>query len=318
MACIDRRPGCGQPKSDVIPEPLSDIFAAFAWIFGAIGVVGTILGIWGKIAVVEGVLTIGGIAIGGAAVAGVLSSVVAALTVIAIVGLYAYDRCVSRDGLAECVAGVVEHVEESFSSALDEIFPFSAMHDRVDLVVKSRYWDVVEHGQAFVHCTDEVTPRRSEIMRSYFYDRQVCDAATGAQTGAAVGAGVGIIAGVLVAAAIGCATVILCLLAIIVAAIVAAAVTLAGAFAGGQIGKATSEDDSPTADGVAIGVGDLITTFGTMVRRESDDGANTLWWVNRANLHGQASGGLPRPYSYCEIDEELASDACPVPEPNIR
>jgi hypothetical protein len=224
---------------------------------------------------------------------------------------------VQGEGLRECIAGVVSEVVGSFESFLDELFPFSAMHDRVDVVTKSRFWDVIENGEAFVHCTDEEPPRRSEIMRCYYYDRQVCDAASGAQIGAGVGAAGGVIAAAAVAAAIGCATVILCLIAIIVAVIVAAAAALVGALAGGQIAKAASEDDSPTAlTGETLTVSDYVSVHGNMQRREHDDGANVMWWARSTSLHGRASDGLPRPFSYCEVNDELTGDACPVPGPD--
>ena len=315
MACIDRRPRCGAAEAPVIPEPLSTIGAAFAWIFGAFGVIATVAGIFEKISVVGGVLQIGGIAIGGAAAAGALAALVAGITIIVIVGVFAMDRCVQGEGLSECVAGVVHEIVESFADALDELFPFSAMHDRVDVVVKSRFWDVVESGDAHVHCTEEAPPRRSEIMRCYYYEGRVCDAASAGIIGAGAGAVAGIIAGALIAAAIGCATVILCLIAIIVAAIVAAVAALVGALIAGQAAKAAGEDETPTASGNAIAVGDLVTVRGNMQRREEDDGANVIWWVSGSDLHGRARDGLAQPFSYCDIDEELTMDGCPVPGP---
>lgn len=315
MACIDRRPRCGAAEVAVIPEPLSTIGAAFAWIFGAFGIIATVAGIFEKISVVGGVLKIGSITIGGAAAGGALAGLVAGITIIAIVTAFALDRCVQGKGLLECIAGAVHKIVESFSSTLDELFPFSAMHDRVDVVVKSRFWDVVESGESFVHCTDESPPRRSEIMRCYYYEKRVCDAAMAGITGAGIGAVAGIIAGAAIAAAIGCATIIFCLLAIIVAAIVAAVAALVGALIAGQIAKAAGEDEAPSAGGTVIGVGDLITVRGNMQRREEDDGANVMWWVSSSDLHGQVRDGLAEPFSYCEIDEELAMDGCLVPGP---
>lgn len=272
----------------------------------------------GYIHVEGGVLIIGktaatGVAIGGGAASGAISGAVAALVIIATVAVFAFDRCLQGDGLRECVAGVVNEIVNSFSSALDEIFPFTAMHDRVDVIVKSRYWDVVEHGNAFVFCTDSLRPRRSEIMRCYYYEERVCDAAGAAIVGAGIGGAAGIIAAAAVGAAIGCATVILCILAIIVAAIVAAVAALVGAFVGGQIGKAVNEDTAPSADGTDLSIGDLITVFGNMKRRETDNGANVFWWTSNTTLHGAISDAAPRPFSYCEVNDELPIDACPLP-----
>lgn len=315
MACIDRRPRCGAAEAPVIPEPLSTIGAAFAWIFGLFGIIGTVAGIFEKISVVGGILKIGSITIGGAGAAGAASAALAGITIIVIVGTFAIDRCVQGEGLRECIAGVVNEIIESFSSAMDELFPFSAMHDRVDVVVKSRFWDVVESGDAFVHCTDEAPPRRSEIMRCYYYEDRVCNAGEAGIWGATAGAVGGIIAGAAIAAAIGCATVIFCLLAIIVAAIVAAVAALVGAFAAGQVAKAVGEDTHPAAGGTAISVGDLVTVHGNMQRREEDGGANVIWWQSSTDLHGRVRDGLSEPFSYCEIDEELPMDGCPVPGP---
>jgi hypothetical protein len=313
MACIDRRPRCGIPDEPVVPEPLSQIGTAIGSLIGILGALGTALGLAGKLSVSGGVLSIGGVAIGPAAAGGALSGLVAGVLVIVTVGLFAIDRCTQGRGLAECLAGVVAEVVESFSSGWDEVFPFSAMHDRVDVVVKSRFWDVVEDGGAFVYCTDEAPPRRSEILRCYYYDSRVCEAAEGALIGAGVGAAAGVIAAALVAAAIGCATVILCIVALIVAALVAAAVALTGALIGGQVGKAAATDDRPTAaDGAVLGVGDLVSVRGSMKRREHDSGANVFYWTSSTSLHGRARDGLPIPFSYCEIDEELATDSCEV------
>jgi hypothetical protein len=183
------------------------------------------------------------------------------------------------------------------------------------VIAKSHFWDVIEDNEAFVFCTNAEPPRRSEILRCYFFDSQVCDAATGAQVGAAVGAAAGILAAALIAAAIGCATIILCLVALIVAALVAAAVALAGAFAGGQIAKANSTDDSPTAGtGETLAVGHLVTVRGSLKRREHDEGANVIYWASSAQFHGTSVS--PQPFSYCEINDELAVDGCErAPDP---
>ena len=116
-------------------------------------------------------------------------------------------------------------------------------------------------------------------------------------------------------AAIGCATIIFCLIALIVAAIAAAAVALAGAFLGGQIGKELSTDDSPTAGtGETLAVGHLVTVRGSLKRREHDEGANVIYWASSAQFHGTSVS--PEPFSYCEINDELAVDGCErAPEP---
>lgn len=305
MACIERRPRCGTPDSSVVPTPLTEIGSV-------IGIISAIAGAVGGI--IKGAETVGGIAIGiGAAGSGAIAGAVAGIAVIIIVGLYVADRCIRTEGLAECVAGVVNEIVQDFSTAIEEIFPFTGIHDRVDVVVKARYWDVVEDGNAKVLCTSDAPPRRSEIMRCYYFTERVCNAAKGSLYGAGVGAVGGVIAGAAVAAAIGCATIIFCILALIVAALVAAVAALVGALVGGQIGKAASDDDSPSAaDGTQISVGDLITVTGNMLRREEDEGANVFWWVSTSSLSGRMPDSAPsNPFSYCEVDDIFTMDSCP-------
>jgi hypothetical protein len=309
MTCIDRRPRCGVAEGDVVPKPLTDIVSVLGIIIAVISALVTVGKVLGAISIVGDNIVIGGVTIFGAGAAGAIGGLVAAAAIVIIVVLYANDRCNQGEGLLECVAGVVTEVVSSFSSGWDEVLPFSAMHDRVDLIAKSRFWDVIEDNEAFVFCTEAEPPRRSEILRCYFFDRQVCDAASGAVTGAVLGGMAGVLAGALVAIAIGCATVIFCLLAIIVAALVAATVALIGAFAGGQIGKATSTDDSPTADtGETLAIGQLVSVHGSLKRRENDQGANVIYWASSAQFHGTSVS--PQPFSYCEIDEELVDDGC--------
>lgn len=304
MACIERRPRCGAADSPAIPEPISRIGSIIGIIAGLAGAVG---------GVVKGLETVGtiGVSLGGAA-GGAVSGALAAIAVIIIIAVYAFDRCIGTDGLRECIAGVVSEIVQDFSEWTEELFPFTAMHDRVDVVVKSRYWDVVEDGQAKVHCTDEAPPRRSEIMRTYFFTKRVCDTMTGAQIGVTVGAVGGVIAAAAIGAAIGCATVILCIFALILAALVAAIAALVGALIGGQIAKAISDETSPTSGGVEIAVGDLITIHGNMVKREFDENANVLWWASSSALSGTTPTSIPSsPFSYCEIDDVFTMDACP-------
>jgi hypothetical protein len=228
-----------------------------------------------------------------------------------IIGTFLIDRCNPTEGLQECVAGVVSNIVDDFSSTWDELLPFTAMHDRIDIVVKSRFWDVVEDNFAFVYCTSENIPRRSEIMRCYYFSQRVCDAARGAFIGGTIGAIGGVVAGLLIGAAL-CATGFLCILGIIIAALVAAAVVLGGALIGGQIAKARSENSTPADEtGTVITTGDLITVCGNMLPREHDNGANVIWWVENSMVSGRLSGSAPNnPYSYCEIDDEFTMDGC--------
>jgi len=303
MACIERRPRCGAANSPAIPEPITRIGSV-------IGIIASIAGAAGG--VIKGLETVGGIGVGlGGASGGAISGGLAGIAVIIIVGIYAFDRCVGTKGLRECVAGVVSEIVQDFTEWTEELFPFTAMHDRVDVVVKSRYWDVLEDGQAKVFCTEEEPPRRSEIMRNYFFTKRVCDTMTGAQIGVGIGAVGGVIAAAAIGAAIGCATVILCIFALLLAALVAAVAALVGALIGGQIAKAISDDTSPTSGGQEIAVGDLITIHGNMVKREFDENANVMWWVSSSSLSGTAPTSIPsNPFSYCEIDDVFTMDSC--------
>lgn len=302
MACIERRPRCGVVNTPAIPEPITRIGSI-------IGIISSIAGAAGG--VIKGLETVGGIGVGlGGAAGGALAGALAAIAVIIIIGVYALDRCVGTKGLRECVAGVVSEIVQDFSNWTEELFPFTAMHDRVDVVVKARYWDVVENGEAKVFCTDEAPPRRSEIMRCYFFTERVCDSARGSQIGVIGGAVAGVLAAAAIAAAIGCATVILCIVALLVAALVAAIAALVGALIGGQIAKANSNNTSPSSGGQQIAVGDLITVSGTMVKREFDENANVFWWVNSSSLSGTAPTSIPNnPFSYCEIDDVFSMDS---------
>ncbi|MDZ7968763.1 MAG: hypothetical protein RM368_28060 [Nostoc sp. DedSLP03] len=305
MACIERNPNCGIGDSkDTVSEPLSQLGSAL----GVIGAIITaVIAIFGAKEIAEVVA-----ALGGATGAGAISGALAVIAVIIVIGLFGLNRCQQGRGLPTCVAGVVSNIEESFGDALQEIFPFSGQHTRVDVTVKSFFWNVLEQSNAYVFCTEASFPKRSEIMRSYYYTERVCNAVTGSLIGATAGGIAGIIAGAVVAAAIGCATVILCIFALLLAALIAAGAALAGALAGGQIAKAVSDNNMPTtSSGSSIGIGDLVTVNGNMEQRDYDDKANVLWWAQSTSLHGRVLDGTPQPFSYCEIDDQLMVDGCP-------
>ena len=316
MTCIDRQPECGllEEVSTPFEEFLAGIGISITVLAGIIGFLKFVL----DVKVVGGVVTVGTTALGSSATValfgGLASGVVAAITMIIFIGLHVADRCIQGEGRDSCAAGLVNGIVESFSSASDELLPFTAMHDRVDLVVKSRYWDLVESNNAFVHCTLGQFPRQSEILRCYYFDPQVCAAAKGSLIGGGLGAAAGVAVGAAAAVAIGCATVILCFLALIVAAIIVIIAALLGAFAGGQIAKAATDPTSPeTSSGQTLGGGDLITVRGGIQLRSHDEGANVMWWVLGTDLHGRISDGAPIPWSYCEVDDELPVDGCALP-----
>lgn len=317
----DAKPTCGA-QSLVHDDTLTTILAVF-------GVIGTLVGIPAAIASLLGMtsvlVTLFGIAITGAAAASAAAAGLAALVVIIV---FHVDRCYPKKGQRTCWAGVIEETEDSFGSASDEIFPFSAMHPRVDVVVKCGYWHLVSTNAEFVQCNDD--SRASPILRTYYHSKKVCAAGVGAVYGAAVGAAAGIIAGALVAAAIiaavGCATIILCLLALLLAAIIAIAGVLIGAFVGGQIGKALADDDAPQGTGAGgektdLGVGHYVSIRGNLIVSGNDEGAVVGWWAEGTTLHGgpstngEGTGGGP-PYPHTDPDTNLVPDACPAREPN--
>lgn len=113
---------------------------------------------------------------------------------------------------------VVSYVEESFSDAGQELFPFSGQHTRVDVTVKYFFWNVLEQSGSYVYCSGAFYPERSKIMRCYYYTERVCNAIAGSLIGSGIAGVGGIILAAVVVAAIGCATVILCLFALLLAA----------------------------------------------------------------------------------------------------
>jgi len=350
-------PLCGPRTATPIPGVPAYLFGLLLLVIGAIEVAVVILGVPGLIEGGLGVVlfTLFGYGFTAATVLPVLAAVVAALAAVAIVGAFYFDRCgpvvevpvvgMGTFGMRECMSGVVEAVFDATGNLLTYLAPYAAMHDRVDLVTKSRYWPAVERGEAFVHCTGELPPRRAEIIRCYFYSAEVCNAGLGALIGVIIGAVVGVIAAILVVLAImalvaGCSTWVFCVLgAIVAAALVAFAAAMVGATVGGLIGLFASPDSSPTptqvdtdGDGVPdatasppapIVVGDLLTVIGMVYPRADDDGANVFWRLGADNeppeeaslvvQHGNLGPGAPRPFSHLDVDDnELFPDACPV------
>jgi hypothetical protein len=307
MACENpdiRIVKCGDQLgvADSVSTPFGKIGAVFGVVGTAIGVVTTIVTITEKLLAVVA-------ALGGATVSGALVGLATVIFFIVLIGMYALDRCIQGEGVSDCVAGAISTIVGSFSSAWDELFPFTAMHTRVDVIVKSRFWLKVEQNNAFVHCTNDTAEHRSEILRCYYFTNSVCQAATGSQIGAIPGAVAGVIAAAIVAAAIGCATVILCLFALLLAAIVAAIAVLVGALIGGQIAKANATDTSPSSTtGTVLTVGDLVTVNGNMKRRDEDQKANIFWFAGQTNLLGRVPAGIRQPLSYCEINDLVPND----------
>ncbi len=308
----DQKPSCGT-QSLVHDETLVTLIAVF-------GIIGTVFGI------LKGIEPAIALLIGTPA----LAAAAAGLATLLIVIVFHVDRCYPKEGRRTCWAGVIEETKESFTSASDEIFPFTAMHPRVDVVVKSSYWDLVSTNAEFVKCNDD--SRASPILQTYYHSKKVCAAGVGAVYGAAIGAGAGIVAGTLAAAAIiaavGCATIILCVLALLLAAVIAIVGALIGAFAGGQIGKAIAENDTPYGTGAGnertdLGVGHYVSINGKLIVSGNDEGAVVGWFGESTTLHGGPStngegAGGGAPYPHTDPDQNLVSDACPPPRPDIK
>ena len=239
-----------------------------------------------------------------------LGAIVGAAAAFVLVFSFWYTRCLSSpEALDGCSAGVINGAVPSFSSTSEQVLAFNAQHDRVDVVVKSTYWDLLETNASWIFCAGDRD--ESPLIHSYYKDPDVCAAGLGATIGAGVGVVGGILLGCLAGAAIGCATVILCILAILVALIVAAATVIVAAVIGGQIGRAVVRGTAPSAStGEALRTGDYVTTKGSIVALDDDNGARVYWFVTDTTLHGR-SAGSPE-FSFHDPDANLNPDACPV------
>lgn len=309
MACIQRVPRCGEIS--VSEEPINVFIGWLSIIFSIIGIIMTILEYETAAAFVSWLVGIIGVWAGA-----ILAGVIGAGAIILVVYLYHKDRCSPQDAPVVCIAGVVQNIVQEFDGVLEYFFPFTAMHDRIDLVVKSTYWDLVENNAVKVFCTTDTGAfRTSEIMRCYYFTPRVCSIVSGALVGAVIGGIIGVAIGAAIAVlVIGCATVVLCLLAILAALVIAAAAALLGAAAGGAAVLLTSDNEDPSdSSGTVIGIGNLITVNGNILTREYDDGANVIWWVTNSSLSGNAPDSIPNnPFSYCDINDVFPMDACPI------
>jgi hypothetical protein len=309
MAC-GRQPTCGAQGASTGPSTGS-VLSDIVFLAGIPGTVAGIVGFLAKDFLYKAFSLLGVSAI----VLVWLAAVVGAVITIAIVFDYYRLRCLNNpQTLSACSAGVIQNIVPAFSSATDEIFPFTAMHDRIDVVVKCVYWFLVENNAAWVICnTDGDT---SPILRAYYKSTRVCAAGAGSVAGAVVGGVVGIFLGVLAGGAIAslaCGPFAwLCLiLALIVALVVAAVCALAGALAGGQIGKAVASGGPPAADdGSTLSIKDYVTTSGGTLASGDDEGARVYWFVTMTTLHGISMA--PSPFSHKDPDAMLMMDACPV------
>jgi hypothetical protein len=298
------KPTCGSQG-----DSTDDLMKAILAIWGILGTIGSVIGFT---AGAGAVVTILGITAAGLIW---LSAAGAALATVVTVLAFYWDRCLQDpDGKDACTAGVINEIVKSFSSTSEQIFWFTAQHPRVDVVVKSEYWDEVVQLALFVKCAKD--SEESPILQGFYYSDQVCAVGLGSLIGAVVGGVLGILAGVAIAAAIGCAATgpfyILCLIvAILVAAIVAAIITYIGAGIGGGIAGAIAGTDEPPSDdsGNVLHEGDYVSTFGKLITYGGLDGARVYWFVERTVLHGRSTGS-PQ-FSYTDPDANLLEPACP-------
>jgi hypothetical protein len=278
-----------------------------------LGALGTLLGLFKM----EDIAKFLGISV--EAAAGGAGAALGAATVVLLAGFYLYQRCAPRDGVEACAAGVVVNIVPSFDSVTSNIFPFTAMHDRVDLVVKSEFWPLLTTGAVFVKCNDD--PLASPLLECFYKSAAVCAAAVGGLIGSiilgAVGVYVGAATGAALAASLGCAALgplapFCFLLALIVAAIIAAVMALLGAVFGAGVGKVIGLEaaGTPTHDskGHPIEVGQYARIQGNFVVLADEDGALCEWWAEGTALAGASQDGPP--FSYTDPDAHFPDDGC--------
>jgi hypothetical protein len=292
------RPECGPQPGPVIGDPITDLLK----LIGIGSAIGSVIGVAIKAVEIAGISFAG---LGGVGIAGVAG----ALAVFIVSAYMLYNRCAPREGPIRCWAGVVNGITESFSSGWDYAFPSGAMHPRVDVVVKPRFWDMTAQNAAFVACSPVPEGIGSPMIETFYKSAAVCAAGAGAMMGAGVGVGVAV--GVAIAiGAVGCATIIFCLLALLIALIVGAIIALAGAAIGGNIGHAIAGDDSPHAtSGIDIATGDLVSVNGRLLTMEEFESANVGWWGQGTTIHGR----VPTPAPYSDVEAaQLIDDTCPL------
>lgn len=306
------KPLCGSAGQATGDSILSRIVA---WL-GVISSVGGAVSAVAQAVAAKTIITILGVsATAGMWLAGVAGAVVGLIIIVAAV----VDRLSSREGLRGCYAGVVTSLTPSFSDFASNVAPYTAQHDRVDVVVKPTYWSLVERG-LYVYCDSDSL--ESPLIRSYDYSSEIVGAAAGSIVGGVAGAVVGILIAAAAAAAIGCATVILCILALLVAFLIALAAVLVFAFAGGQIGRAAAGDCSPTgtpgAGGADAGIaaGDYVTVNGNMVLYPEDNNAIVAWWIGSTTVHGRSTSGEgtggSSPFPFTDPRDHLEPDGCRI------
>lgn len=257
-------------------------------VFEGESTLGVILAVFGIAGTIQSVITF----FGGASIA--LGSFVGGMAVFGIVAVFHYMRCSRKvKGPVVCTSGIINRIVPSFSSAWDDVFPFTAMHTRVDVVVNPKYWPEVEDGAGYIVCADDSD--RSPILSGFYKDDAVCAATFGATIGAGVGALVGI--GIALAVSLSCGP--LAWLCAIIALLVVAIIALVGAIVGGHIGKTQSEGRAlpPHPDLIdPINVGDYVAQTGTLVVDADYDFAKVYWFVDVTKQMGKSYNSPPFSY----------------------
>lgn len=317
------KPLCG--SLDTVNKSLEQELKEF---FGWVAIVTAISTAWAyltegsawfeKIVSFFGVSTITGLWVAAAAVA----------VVVSYAAWKSYSRtCSDQDGTSRCLSGVVNalHREE------ESVIPFRGDHPHVDLVIRSKYWNIISLNAKTVFCSETDDPDTdSPVLKAFFHSDEVCAAALGAAIGATVGAAVGAVAGV----AVGGATLAACTLTgpfaflCAAAALVLMALTVAigaalGAALGGEIGRALSDGvDFDNLDGRSIEVGDFISVQGPTARNDDMKGAVVQFFVKAWAKLGAI--GTTGEYSYVDAEtgfvalddqeNEVEVQDCPVPQ----
>lgn len=311
------KPECGAAGTPAAGSPSGTVDSTVSTI---IGVITTVMSIWGwleSVAEGEGLLGVTIDFLGFEAALGYwLASIAGAAIIVTIVAAYWNDRCGSKETDPACTAGVIQEIIPAFSRSGTGLFPFGAQHDRVDTVVRCRYWPVVSSSATYVLCGND--PDASPMMAGYYHNKQVCGAGKGATIGAAIAGAVGAVAGAAggaaAGAALGCAaggpiTLLACAAAILLAFLIAAVAALIGAVAGGHIGKAAADDTTPRSEGGdRLTVGDYVTRSGGVLLHPGTNRAKVYWFVEDTHLHGRAPGQPP--YSYGDLEDDFRMDAC--------
>lgn len=298
------RPLCGEQA-----VTQSDLVGFVLELLAVLGTLGTIFGVFSEETAAAGSTLAGYLGMTLVGFAGVLGG----LFVVAIIWWARSQNCGSQAGLDACWSGVVVGVRRSFQGFWDYALPFTADPPRVDVVVRPRYWRLVEEEADFVHCADD--EERSPLLWCYFRSEVLCSALLGALVGAAVATAAVAAVAVAAAAALGCALAApLCLAVAAVAFLVGAIAALIGAAVGGNIARETAEDGQ-SGDGVSteageLGLGSVVSMTGNVLNRTEANGARVAWFVRETFLHDR----LPTddlPVTFEEVDGRFEDGGIP-------